>query len=129
MTLAVKRIPITGAAPLSAAIRTAYPYEAQVVDFGDITDTYAVTPPIATGIEGSASFAIVSITNNTDVDIWVCFAGKGAAPVDQVYILAGTTYTEYFLANRLVLPVTYIYVRSDGAAPTSGKVIFGGYTS
>lgn len=129
MTLAVSRIPINGAAPLSSSIRTAYPYAAQVILFGDITSSYSAVPPISTSVEGSASFAIVSITNTTNEDIWVCFAGKGAIPEDQWLVLAGTERKDNLLANRLILPITYVYVRSDGADPTSGKVVFGGYVS
>jgi hypothetical protein len=127
MSIAIYAIPLTGASPQSGAIGTAYPQQAQVVPFGSIGSTYPAAPAITGSATNSVSFAYVALTNTTSVNLFVCFAGIGATPDDQFFILAGQTKSLNFLANLRVQPIDLVYVRSDGAAPTSGQLIFEGY--
>lgn len=127
MTIAIYAIPLTGASPQSGAITTAYPQQAQSVAFGAIGSSYAAAPSISGSSAGSISFAYVGLTNTTNENLWVCLAGIGAQPADQFYLLAGQYKPIHFMQDRRVQPVAFVYVRSDGAAPTAGALIFEGY--
>lgn len=126
MTIQLFSIPVTGAAPQSGAILTAYMQKAQSLGFAAIGTSYASAPSVI-GSSGSVSFASVAFTNTTNEDLFVCIAGIGATPSDQFYVLAGTTRQIDFMTNRRIAPIDFVYVRSAGSAPTSGNFIFEGY--
>jgi len=127
MSIAIYAIPVTGASPQSGAIGTAYSQPAQTVAFGSIGSSYPAAPSITGSTVGSISFAYVGLTNTTNVNLWVSFAGIGGTPADQYYLLAGQYKPLKFRTDAKVMPIDLVYVRADGAAPTSGNLIFEGY--